>query len=164
MEVTQVVARGDVGNYDALNLIPNKSYEVIEFSYNSPLGGYWIIDETGLEVEYHSSWFSKTQVSVILIDSDEEKLIFNDIKLEVGAYLDLRKHTVEQIKYLSKFYDVYNTTYYCEVSIDCFHEDVDKYPYLVLDKEFEFSRYGSLHVVSSKNKEYHFNDLFSEVK
>jgi hypothetical protein len=151
-----VTAKAVVNGYRQLNLTPLKDYIVVD---NIIIDGeltYLVVDDNGEEETYHHSWFVVVKPKVTLIDPDEDELIFNGIKLEVGDYLDLRKHTVEQLEYLSKFYKFYNA---CIGSV----YDGGSYGYLRFTRDLILLRVCTLNRLHV-GREYHFNDLFSEDK
>lgn len=119
-------------------------YEVTtRYSYPD---SFMILGDTGQRTSYHKSWFQE----VTLYDEDEDDLICRDIEFERGDYIDLRKHTPDQIRHIAKFYkffgvdDLLNSSYVYETV------------YLNSDKMFE----GSMSIKHMTGKEYTYDDIF----
>lgn len=107
---------------------------------------YLVIDDSGRRNQIHKSWFTPAK----LYDEDEEELHFNGVEFEEGDYLDLSKHTPEQIAHIYKFYP-------------CFRGELlsveEGNPALVW--EVESGLIGASLEVSCLGRELHFNNLFS---
>ena len=60
--------------------------------------------DTGEIFSFSKHWFKE----VYLYDEDETLLTCRDIEFKEGDYLDLRKHTPEQIRHIAKYYKFFN--------------------------------------------------------
>lgn len=82
-------------------LTHGKYYEVLSTLTNT-FGGltFRVVTDTGHIAPYGACWFKPVR----LYDEDESELICRDIKFVEGDYIDLRKHTPEQIRHIAKFY------------------------------------------------------------
>lgn len=122
-----------------------KVYEIVE-----DLGWlYKIVDDRGIHGDYHYSWFT----NVKLYDEDETQLTCRDIEFNVEDYIDLRKHTPDQIRHIAKFYPVY--------TLEEVLADGEDWGYLVFGGE-EFYLCGGAWKgdYTFDGEEYTFDDIF----
>lgn len=82
------------------HLTHGKMYECFT---DRSMGGFEIVNDSGARDRYGKWWFKE----VYLYDEDEAELTCRDIEFKEDDYIDLRKHTPEQIRHISKFYPVY---------------------------------------------------------
>lgn len=93
-------------------------------------------------------WFKE----VYLYDEDETLLTCRDIEFQEGDYIDLRKHTPEQIRHIAEYYNVY------ELEETLGELDVEGWIYLVWDTDNEFVAATSKSDLG--DKEYTYDDIF----
>lgn len=104
-----------------------------------------ILCDDGVQRAIGSCWFKK----VYLYDEDETELTCRDIEFKEETYIDLRKHTPEQIRHIAKFYKFF---------------DVE----LLLSKTFWYRIYwdnadgfvGTIRDTDELGKEYTYDDIF----
>lgn len=105
---------------------------------------YLVMDDELKECWFHHSHFTVVK----LYDEDESELVCRDIDFEVGDWIDLSKHTPDQIKQVANsycFYDVYGLL-----------EDA-----LWTHVHYAGSMWvGNFDLTYNTGKEYHFHDLF----
>ena len=120
-------------------LTHNKVYEPL--SDNALLD---IVDDIGYRTYYNKGWFKE----VYLYDEDETLLTCRDIEFKEGDYIDLRKHTPEQIRHIAKYYQFYD--------VDGLLED-GGYIFAVFDG-VDFDDTDSY--TRTKGKQYAYDDIF----
>lgn len=124
-------------------LTHNKVYEPL--SDNDLLD---IVDDRGYRTYYNRGWFKE----VYLYDEDETLLTCRDIELKEGDYIDLRKHTPEQIRHIAEYYKFYKL----EETLG--ELDVEGWIYLAWDSDNEFVATTSKSDLG--DKEYIYDDIF----
>jgi hypothetical protein len=134
--------------YDRLGIMSGhvthgKTYDII--GYDGIL--YKIINDKGNTETYHHSWFTPVK----LYDEDETRLTCRDIDFNVEDYIDLRKHTPDQIRHIAKFYPVYELE-------EVLAEGVD-WRYLVFDGD-EFDTHVEMGDYVYDGEEYTYDDIF----
>ena len=106
---------------------------------------------------YSNDWVCNVENEIKTIvedfyDEDETLLTCRNIEFQEGDYIDLRKHTPEQIRHIEKFYDVYKLEETLgEIS-------VEGWIYLVWDADNEFVATTSRRDLGYK--EYTYDDIF----
>jgi hypothetical protein len=131
--------------YDMIRgvLTHNRPHQIIKDHKGTETCGVLCDDEV---IHYFSkTWFKE----VLLYDEDEDELICRDIEFEEGEYIDLRKHTPDQIRHIAKFYPVYRLEETLGTS---------KWEYLRYDRDEEFAAAREWH--DSRGKEYTYDDIF----
>lgn len=100
--------------------------------------------DTGEIFSFSKYWFRE----VYLYDEDETLLTCRDIKFQEGDYIDLRKHTPEQIRHIAEYYEVYDVEGLLEDS---------GYIFAVFDGvDFD----GTDSYTRTKGKQYTYDDIF----
>ena len=101
-----------------------------------------ICTDEGNKLHASKTWFKE----VYLYDEDETLLTCHDIEFQEGDYIDLRKHTPEQIRHIAEYYKFYDV------------EELlgDSYIFAVFD-EVDFS---GTNYTRTKGKEYTYDDIF----
>lgn len=137
-----LVADCSKGLYDIVRgiLTHNKPYQITTYFGD----GYEVFCDDEVIRFFGKCWFKE----VLLYDEDEDDLICRDIEFEEGDYIDLRKHSPEQIRHIAKFYPVFEleeTLYRDEWDYLCFD----------YDKEFSADNYPDEFKV-----EYTYDDIF----
>lgn len=99
--------------------------------------------DTGEIFSFSKHWFKE----VYLYDEDETLLTCRNIEFQEGDYIDLRKHTPEQIRHIAEYYKFYDV------------EELlgDSYIFAVFDG-VDFS--GTDNYTRTKGKEYTYDDIF----
>ena len=84
-------------------------YDVLSSSFIRGSQQFEVVCDNGYVCYFHNGWFKPVR----LYDEDESELICRDIEFVEGDYIDLRKHTPEQILHIAKFYPFFdiNTLY-----------------------------------------------------
>lgn len=107
--------------------------------------------DIGVDKVLHHSWFKQVKN----YDEDSSELVWSGIEFEEGDYIDLRKHTLEQIRDIEELSGIES---HCDISC-----------YMVKDSDFHILRWkGNCFSVYREprpsDKEYHYNDLFRSQK
>ena len=122
------------------HLTHGKVYDILENKDEC----FIVVSDKGYEFIAHRSWFTPVK----LYDEDETELTCRDIDFEVGDWIDLSKHTPDQIKQVAKSYCFYDV---CDLLEDALWTHV----------HYTGSMWvGNFDLTYNTGKEYHFNDLF----
>ena len=124
------------------NLTQDKKYEV---TIRDPR--YWLTCDKGRYDWYHKSWFSSL---VRVYDNDPEELEWTGVEFEYRDYIDLKKHSPEQIRHI---YSVYP-------HFDKEHTVADRYNSVLVWDEEELI--GTCRKSTRTGTEYTYDDLFKE--
>lgn len=130
-------------------LTHGRYYEVLS-TYSSTFGGlvFKVTNDAGYIAPYRSCWFKPVR----LYDEDESELICRDIKFVEGDYIDLRKHTPEQIRHIAKFFQFYNLE-------DLLHT-LENNPFIYWDSDSEFVGTDDINESCWIQDEYTYDDIF----
>lgn len=125
-------------------LTHGKYYEVLS-THSSTFGGlvFKVVTDAGYIAPYGHCWFKPVR----LYDEDESELICRDIEFVEGDYIDLRKHTPEQIRHIAKFYPFFD--------INTLYSHVYEVVMYNTNSEFEGQNCDG-----DCTKEYTYNDIF----
>lgn len=126
-------------------LTNGKVYEILSSSFIQGSQQFEVVCDNGYVYYFHNGWFKPVR----LYDEDESELICRDIEFVEGDYIDLRKHTPEQIRHIAKFYKFFN--------VDTLFNSNVNYKFIIYCggdgwSGDDYSRSGS--------KEYTYDDIF----
>lgn len=127
-------------------LTHGKYYEVLS-THTNHFGGlvFKVVTDAGHITTYGACWFKPVR----LYDEDESELICRDIEFKEGDYIDLRKHTPEQIRHIAKFYKFFN--------VDTLFNSHVTYNYVIYSGNTGWSGHD---LVGLNDKEYTYEDIF----
>lgn len=130
-------------------LTHGKYYEVLSTLTNT-FGGltFKVVTDAGYIVPYGACWFKPVR----LYDEDEGELICRDIEFVEGDYIDLRKHTPEQIRHIAKFFQFYDLKHLLR--------NLKNYPFIYWDEDGEFVGTGDVNEWYRRQDEYTYDDIF----
>ena len=107
-----------------------------------------VLGDNGEVLTCHISWFKE----VYLYDEDETLLTCRDIEFQEGDYIDLRKHTPDQIRHIAEYYNVFKL----EETLG--ELDVKSWKYLLFyPNEGDF---GAVTTLCGRGVEYTYDDIF----
>lgn len=121
-----------------------KVYEALEYLEDDD-DVVTVIDDNGDLLTCHISWFKE----IYLYDEDETLLTCRDIEFKVGDYIDLRKHTPEQIRHIAEYYKFYDL-----------NELLDKGSWDIVELDEYDGFIGSYSDSNNLSEEYSYNDIF----
>lgn len=130
-------------------LTHGKYYEVLS-THSSTFGGlvFKVVTDAGYIAPYGHCWFKPVR----LYDEDESELICRDIEFVEGDYIDLRKHTPEQIRHIAEFFQFYD--------LEDLLNTRENNPFIYCDSDGEFVGTGDLGDFYLRQDEYTYDDIF----
>lgn len=126
-------------------LTNGKVYEILSSSFIQGRQQFEVVCDNGYVYYFHNGWFKP----VHLYDEDESELICRDIEFAEGDYIELRKHTPEQIRHIAKFYKFFNVEQLLESNL---------WSRVYWNEQDGFT--GTLRDTYVLNKEYTYDDIF----
>lgn len=130
-------------------LTHGKYYEVLS-THTNHFGGlvFKVVTDDGYIAPYGACWFKPVR----LYDEDESELICRDIEFKEGDYIDLRKHTPEQIRHIAKFFKFYN--------LKDLLSNLETNSFTYWDSDGEFVGTGDISKFYRRQDEYTYDDIF----
>lgn len=129
-------------------LTHGKLYDVLSSSFFLDSLQFGVVCDKGCTARFSNGWFK----SVRLYDEDESELICRDIEFVEGDYIDLRKHTPEQIRHIAKFYPFYDLKHLLR--------NLKNYPFIYWDEDGEFVGTDDVNEWYRRQDEYTYDDIF----
>lgn len=129
-------------------LTHGKLYNVLSSSFFLGSLQFGVVCDKGCTARFSNGWFKPVR----LYDEDESELICRDIEFKGGDYIDLRKHTPEQIRHIAKFFQFYDLKHLLR--------NLKNYPFIYWDEDGEFVGTDDVNEWYRRQDEYTYDDIF----
>lgn len=129
-------------------LTHGKLYDVLSSSFFLDTLQFEVVCDKGYTVRFSDKYFKPVR----LYDEDESELIRRDIEFVEGDYIDLRKHTPEQIRHIAKFYN------FLDVDDLLIHKEY--YQLVIFNEDSCFDGCSESYIEDCGVKEYTYDDIF----
>lgn len=127
-------------------LTHGKYYDIVAMSSNFKI--FEVMCDNGIPDAFYHKWFKPVR----LYDEDESELICRDIEFAEGDYIDLRKHTPEQIRHIAKYYN------FLDVDDLLIHKEY--YQFVIFNEDGCFDGCSEKYIMDCGVKEYTYDDIF----